>query len=166
MATNNQSSHRPVVSERQLGKNGPKVSSIGYGAMGLSVSYGKAGSDEERFQILDRAIELGCTYFDSADIYGDNEELLAKYFKKYPQQRRKVCRKIFFVSKICTDVCRYFLQQSLVSPLLRICHRSPVVVMHNTFENPARKVLNDWVSIPSISFTFIVSIKMFPSKKQ
>jgi aryl-alcohol dehydrogenase-like predicted oxidoreductase len=81
---------------RQLGKNGPKVSAISYGAMGLSTAYGTAGSDEERFKVLDRAIELGSTYFDSADIYGDNEDLLGKYFKKYPQQRQKVSRKIFF----------------------------------------------------------------------
>ena len=39
---------------------------------------------------IDRVIELGSTYIVSADIYGDNEELLAKYFKKYPQQRKKV----------------------------------------------------------------------------
>ena len=86
--------------ECQLGKNGPKISAIGYGVMGLSVAYGTPGSDEERFQVLDRAIELGSTYFDSADIYGDNEDLLGKYFKKYPQQRQKVNRNIFFENKI------------------------------------------------------------------
>ena len=75
---------------RQLGKNGPKVSAIGFGAMGLSVAYGTPASDEERFKVLDRVIELGSTYIDSADIYGDNEDLLGKYFKKYPEQRKKV----------------------------------------------------------------------------
>ncbi len=79
-----------TVSRRQLGKHGPKVSAIGFGAMGLSPFHGAAAPDEERFKVLDRAIELGSTYIDSADIYGDNEELLAKYFKKYPQQRKKV----------------------------------------------------------------------------
>lgn len=78
------------VPARQLGKNGPQVSAIGFGAMGLSAFYGATASDEERFKVFDRAIDLGCTYFDSADIYGDNEELLGKYFKKYPQQREKV----------------------------------------------------------------------------
>jgi len=76
--------------QRQLGKNGPKVSAIGFGGMGLSSFYGTPGSDEERFKVLDRAIELGSTYIDSADIYGDNEDLIGKYFKKYPQQRQKV----------------------------------------------------------------------------
>ena len=75
---------------RQLGKNGPFVFSIGFGSMGLSAFYGKIDPDEERFKVLDRAIELGSTYFDSANVYGDNEDLLGKYFKKYPQQREKV----------------------------------------------------------------------------
>ena len=79
-----------AIPRRQLGKNGPKVSSIGFGAMGLSAFYGTPASDEERFKVFDRAIELGSTYIDSADIYGDSEELIGKYFKKYPQQRQKV----------------------------------------------------------------------------
>ncbi|CAF3756087.1 unnamed protein product [Rotaria sp. Silwood1] len=83
-------SNHSLIPERQLGKNGPKVPAIGYGAMGLSISYGTIGSDQERFKVLDRAIEFGSTYFDSADIYGDNEDLLGKYFKKYPEQRKKV----------------------------------------------------------------------------
>ncbi|UJR34713.1 hypothetical protein I4U23_027490 [Adineta vaga] len=79
-----------LVPKRQLGKNGPSVSAIGFGMMGLSGTYGTPPSDEERFKILDQAIELGCTFFDTADIYGDSEDLLGKYFKKYPQQRQKV----------------------------------------------------------------------------
>jgi aryl-alcohol dehydrogenase-like predicted oxidoreductase len=75
---------------RQLGKNGPRVSAISFGAMGLSAFYGSIASDEERFKVLDRVIELGSTYIDSADVYGDNEDLLGKYFKKYPHQREKV----------------------------------------------------------------------------
>ena len=75
---------------RQLGKNGPLVSAIGFGAMGLSAFYGKPVSDEEGFQVLDRAIELGSTYIDSANIYGGNEDLLGRYFKKHPHQREKV----------------------------------------------------------------------------
>ena len=78
---------------RQLGKNGPRVSAIGFGAMGLSAFYGTPASDEERFKLLDRVIELGSTYIDSADMYGDNEDLLGKYFKKYPEQRKKVSEK-------------------------------------------------------------------------
>ncbi|CAF1061718.1 unnamed protein product [Adineta ricciae] len=84
-----------VVPTRQLGKNGPQVSAIGFGAMTLSFPPLSSASDDERFKIIDRAIELGCTYIDSADVYGDNEELFARYFKKYPHQRKKV----FFATK-------------------------------------------------------------------
>ena len=91
----NQLSNNSSMAECQLGTNGPKVSAIGYGAMGISFSYGTVGSDEERFKVFDRAIELGSTYFDSSDIYGDSEDLLGKYFKKYPQQRKKVSKSIF-----------------------------------------------------------------------
>jgi aryl-alcohol dehydrogenase-like predicted oxidoreductase len=83
-----------TIPTRPLGKNGPQVSALGFGVMCLSGGYGVTpASDEERFKILDRAIELGSTFFDSADIYGDNEELLGKYFKKYPEQRKKVSKK-------------------------------------------------------------------------
>ncbi|KAH9477386.1 Aldo-keto reductase str7 [Psilocybe cubensis] len=40
------------------------------------------GSDEERFKVLDAALEAGCTNWDSSDIYGDSEELLGKWFKR------------------------------------------------------------------------------------
>ncbi|CAF1201909.1 unnamed protein product [Rotaria sp. Silwood1] len=84
---------------RQLGKNGPYVSAIGFGAMGLSAFYGSIDSDEERFKVFDRVIELGSTYIDSADVYGDSEELLGKYFKKYPHQRKKVSHAVSFVNQ-------------------------------------------------------------------
>ncbi len=77
---------------RQLGTNGPQVSAIGFGAMGLSAFYGSIASDEERFKVFDRVIELGSTFIDTADIYGDNEELIGRYFKKYPHQREKVSK--------------------------------------------------------------------------
>jgi aryl-alcohol dehydrogenase-like predicted oxidoreductase len=91
------------IPTRQLGKNGPQVSALGFGAMGLSAFYGTPASDEERFKVLDRAIELGSTYFDSADIYGDNEELLGKYFKKYPEQRKKVFLATKFANVISAE---------------------------------------------------------------
>lgn len=56
---------------RQLGKNGPRVTALGFGAMSLSAAYGTTAPDEERFKVLDRAYELGVTFWDSADIYGD-----------------------------------------------------------------------------------------------
>ncbi|UJR34603.1 hypothetical protein I4U23_027379 [Adineta vaga] len=97
------SSQYQTMPERQLGKNGPKISAIGFGLMGLVSSPGISTSDDERFKILDRAIELGCTYFDSADIYGDSEDLLGRYFKKYPNQRKKVLLATKFGNVVSSD---------------------------------------------------------------
>lgn len=53
---------------RTLGKNGPKVPVLGFGLMGMSyVPYGSIPSDEERFALLDRAVELDVAFWDSSD---------------------------------------------------------------------------------------------------
>ena len=64
---------------RTLGKNGPVVSSIGLGCMGMSEFYG-TGNDSESVDVIHEAIDLGVTFFDTADMYGvgHNEELLFK----------------------------------------------------------------------------------------
>ncbi|KAK3934692.1 NADP-dependent oxidoreductase domain-containing protein [Diplogelasinospora grovesii] len=80
---------------RRLGNNGPQISAVGLGLMGLSLAYGTIGSDEERFAILDRAWELGCTNWDTSDMYGDSEELLGKWFRLHPERRAD----IFLASK-------------------------------------------------------------------
>ncbi|TEY60583.1 hypothetical protein BOTCAL_0180g00180 [Botryotinia calthae] len=67
---------------RALGRDGPQIPALGLGLMGLSTFYGKSGSDEERFEFLDRAYDLGCTHWDSAQMYGDNEVLLGKWFTR------------------------------------------------------------------------------------
>ncbi|KAK3374644.1 NADP-dependent oxidoreductase domain-containing protein [Podospora didyma] len=72
---------------RKLGKNGPQIPAIGFGLMGLSVAYGSVGSDDDRLKVLDRAWELGYTNWDSADMYGDSEDLLGKWFAQHPDRR-------------------------------------------------------------------------------
>ena len=67
---------------RQLGRSGLTVSALGLGCMGMSDFYG-AQDDAESTRTLHRALELGLTFFDTADMYGPykNEELLGRAFK-------------------------------------------------------------------------------------
>jgi aryl-alcohol dehydrogenase-like predicted oxidoreductase len=67
---------------RNLGSQGIKTSQLGLGCMGMSEFYG-AGNDEESIQVIHRAIELGVTFLDTADMYGPftNEILLSKALK-------------------------------------------------------------------------------------
>jgi aryl-alcohol dehydrogenase-like predicted oxidoreductase len=64
---------------RTLGANGPEVSAIGLGCMGMSAFYG-ATDEAEALRTLDRALDLGCDFLDTSDLYGPhtNEELLGK----------------------------------------------------------------------------------------
>ncbi|KAF9769402.1 hypothetical protein IL306_013200 [Fusarium sp. DS 682] len=66
-----------------LGKNGPLVSRMGMGTMGLTrLTYGAVPSEDEIFTFLDRAYEAGATFWDSADYYNDCEEIIGKWFKR------------------------------------------------------------------------------------
>ncbi|HXK48314.1 MAG TPA: aldo/keto reductase [Deltaproteobacteria bacterium] len=67
---------------RNLGQSGISVSAIGLGCMGLSEFYGEPTQESEAINLLHRAVDLGVTHFDTAEIYGQgrNEYLLGKAF--------------------------------------------------------------------------------------
>ena len=68
-----------TLTTRKLGRRGLEVSAIGLGCMGMSQSYGPA-DEAESVATLHRSIELGCTFLDTAEVYGPfaNEELLGR----------------------------------------------------------------------------------------
>ncbi|WP_207888252.1 aldo/keto reductase [Pseudomonas sp. 30_B] len=73
---------------RRLGPQGPSVSAIGLGCMGMSDFYTTGIDEKESIATLHRALELGVTLFDTADVYGPhtNEELLGRALKGKREQ--------------------------------------------------------------------------------
>jgi aryl-alcohol dehydrogenase-like predicted oxidoreductase len=79
---------------RTLGAQGLEVSALGLGLMGMSQSYGPADERDERESIatIQRAIDLGCTFLDTAEVYGPytNEELLGRALRQLKIDRHRV----------------------------------------------------------------------------
>jgi aryl-alcohol dehydrogenase-like predicted oxidoreductase len=71
-----------MLKKRKLGEQGLTVSALGLGCMGMSQSYG-VPDDRESIATIHRAIDLGVTFFDTAEAYGPytNEELLGRGLK-------------------------------------------------------------------------------------
>jgi len=68
------------MQKRKLGKNGPEVSAIGYGCMGLNFAYGPGVDKASAIAIIRTAFDLGVTFFDTAEAYGPftNEEIVGE----------------------------------------------------------------------------------------
>jgi aryl-alcohol dehydrogenase-like predicted oxidoreductase len=75
------------VQKRRLGNSGLEVSAIGYGAMGLSHGYGPATDKREAIALIRTAAERGVTFFDTAQIYGaENEEIVGEALEPFRGQ--------------------------------------------------------------------------------
>ena len=73
------------MKKRILGKNGLEVSALGLGCMGLTFGYGPATDEKNAIALIQKAYELGVTFFDTAEAYsqGANEEILGKAVKSF-----------------------------------------------------------------------------------
>ena len=76
------------MKKRKLGKRALEVLAIGFGCMGMSMSYGPAGDRKEMVPLLRKAVDLGVTFFDTAEVYGPfvNEELVGEAFSPLRQR--------------------------------------------------------------------------------
>src|SRR5690349_18434442 len=83
-----------MLPTRTLGTQGLGVSALGLGLMGMSQSYGTPEERDERESIatIHRAVDLGCTFLDTAEAYGPyrNEELLGRALAALPGSRDQV----------------------------------------------------------------------------
>src|SRR6202030_2425910 len=68
------------MQKRKLGKSNLEVSAIGLGCMGMSVMYGPPKDKQKMISVIRSAVELGVTFFDTAEVYGPftNEELVGE----------------------------------------------------------------------------------------
>jgi aryl-alcohol dehydrogenase-like predicted oxidoreductase len=76
------------MKKRKLGKSNLEVSTIGLGCMGMSFSYGPPKDKQEMISLLRAAVELGITFFDTAEVYGPftNEELVGEALAPFRSQ--------------------------------------------------------------------------------
>ncbi|MFN8251905.1 MAG: aldo/keto reductase [Ferruginibacter sp.] len=73
------------MQKRILGKSGLEVSALGLGCMGLTFGYGPATNEKDAIALIQKAVELGISFFDTAEAYsqGGNEIILGKALKPY-----------------------------------------------------------------------------------
>src|SRR6202040_1776612 len=76
------------MQKRKLGKSNLEVSAIGLGCMGLSFGLGPAVDKQEGISLIRAAVELGVTFFDTAEVYGPftNEELVGEALAPFREQ--------------------------------------------------------------------------------
>jgi len=74
------------MKKRILGKEGLEVSSIGLGCMGMSHGYGPASDKKDAIAVIHKAVDLGVNFFDTAEVYDDNEILVGEALAPFKNQ--------------------------------------------------------------------------------
>ena len=89
---------------RLLGNSGLEVSALGLGCMGLTYGYGPATNEADAIALIQQAVELGITFFDTAEAYtqGANEALLGKALKPY-RNKVVIATKFGFKNGVTTE---------------------------------------------------------------
>src|ERR1700759_1437220 len=72
--------------DRRILGNNLEVSAIGLGCIGMSRGFGPSGSRDEMIGVIRDAVERGVTFFDTAEAYGDNEELVGEALAPFAGQ--------------------------------------------------------------------------------
>ncbi|KAJ2957376.1 hypothetical protein NQZ79_g6899 [Umbelopsis isabellina] len=87
-----------TVPQREIGKTGVKISAIGYGAMSLAPGVYGSVDDENSVKLLEKALEIGCNFWDTADIYGmgHSEKVISKVLKDHRNE-------VFLATKFAID---------------------------------------------------------------
>src|SRR5262249_29885884 len=77
-----------TMQKRRLGKSNLEVSAIGLGCMGMSSGYGPPKDKPEMVSLIRKAVDLGVTFFDTAEVYGPftNEELVGEALVPFRRQ--------------------------------------------------------------------------------
>jgi aryl-alcohol dehydrogenase-like predicted oxidoreductase len=70
------------IPTRALGRDGPQVPAVGLGLMSIAGYYGSAGSLDDQVAILEHAYASGQWFWDTADVYGDCEDVVGEWFKR------------------------------------------------------------------------------------
>lgn len=85
------------MQKRKLGKQGLEVSALGLGCMGMTWAYGPA-NEKETLNVLDRSLELGINFWDTAEVYGPftNEELIGRAIKNKSRDKIIIATKFGF----------------------------------------------------------------------
>ncbi|EXJ62338.1 alcohol dehydrogenase [Cladophialophora yegresii CBS 114405] len=107
---------------RTLGRNGPQVTAIGFGAMSIGGAYGQKDTEAEKLAVLDRAHAIGERFWDTADVYFDSEDIIGKWFEQNPEKRKD----IFLATKFGLQFTEDFQQSESSDPeyIREACERS------------------------------------------